>query len=460
MNVIKSTQFNSFSEVFQKETGPKNVTVLGLGVTGRSVVHFLKTSAPNNIHLAIINSGDPGTWSKEFQELENIEFIAQESLEVKKLLKRTDLLIRSPGVDPRLEILNDYNGEKISEIELGYLYLKSFCEENKIQMPYLHCVTGTNGKTTTVTVIKGLYDQLNISCFLGGNIGTPLLSLFNESLEIPKVIVLELSSFQTEVLNSFQSNFSTILNITEGHEERYTKFDDYQSAKLNLLDVSNLNFVFSEIETNQSVERFDLDSLKTQFSSLLENKYLSNHEVLNFGVALKAIQSYLEGQDVLAFKDKIKSYLENFKGVKYRLQKIESSKYEIFNDAKSTNEKSSLVALEKGKALKSRLEKPLVFILGGKLREKNIKFKTLFEELSSVDQIYLFGESRFACEDKLDSSLNIKVLETLTDVLEDFKSHYSEGILIFSPGFPSFDQYQNYLRRGEDFETLSKELLS
>ena len=135
------------------------------------------------------------------------------------LLKQTDLIVISPGI-PTNKIPASYRGEVIGEIELAYRFMKG----------RVVGITGSNGKTTTTTLIGELLKNAGIKTQVGGNIGTPLLSLAETSVGDGWTVV-ELSSFQSRRLKEFRANVAICLNVTPNHLDRYDSFEDYAAAK-------------------------------------------------------------------------------------------------------------------------------------------------------------------------------------------------------------------------------------
>ena len=200
-----------------------NIAIWGMGVSGLSALRFL---SKKNHNLFAINSGNPAEWgqiSEVYKYVSKDQCFDQSQIPQELTL---DLIILSPGIDPRIPELARYRDvKKYCEVELAYKNLKR-------KIPII-AVTGTNGKTTTVTLMAKALEKAGQKVFLGGNIGTPFcdISLNEEQFDY---IVLELSSFQLELLEEFRANFACILNITPSHMERYDDFRDYEVAKMNI----------------------------------------------------------------------------------------------------------------------------------------------------------------------------------------------------------------------------------
>ncbi len=202
------------------------VAVFGLGVSGKSAIRALIHSGSRVI---VVNRGPVKEWMGilDNKDLDNIQCFSEDDSKIKKVIEGVDLIVLSPGIPRAHKILVGPLKKKIpvwSEIELGF----HFCS-----LP-IACVTGTNGKTTTVTLIGEMLKASGMRPFVGGNIGRAFCDLpFCE--EQYDVVVLELSSFQLESIETFHPQISALLNVVPNHGERYKSFESYGLAKINIL---------------------------------------------------------------------------------------------------------------------------------------------------------------------------------------------------------------------------------
>lgn len=429
--------------------------VIGYGVTGKAVVDFLINHT--TIEVFVGNNGPVSLWQGELSDrIDYFDLSDTESL--KKYADECDFIMRSPGVDPR-KFANLALWEKeVGEIELAYQYLVANTE--KENFPKIIAITGTNGKTTTVSLLDYALKKAKINSFLGGNVGTPFIQLFeNKSWRKTEAIVLELSSFQTEQLDTFFANSVAILNLTPSHEERYDRVEDYYQAKINLIshvDIKNFFYLNSNTELIQ-----DLNP-KTQ---LIAENGLGLKEKIEKVQALKESLDLIGDHNLInalfcfclieaAGLEVSSSDFAGFYGVTYRLQKLQvPSNRIIYNDAKSTNQDASLIALSSMQINYPQFH----FIMGGQLRDKTIDFTRLFSEIKNSAKLHFFGESkdeliRHAKKFQLSCSTYEKLDEVIKVLEED------DLPVLFSPGFPSFDQYKNYVKRGEHFSLLAETL--
>ncbi len=438
----------------------KRYAVLGIGKSGISAIRLLKKIGAEVI---AINQGEVTSWSlyKEVKELLNHdEIFSQEDSRIKEILASRDIIIISPGIStkiPELELVNQKNIPIWSEIELGFYFAKS---------PII-AITGSNGKTTTVTFLGEMLKALGKKVFVGGNIGTAFCDYAIEILDQPNkydLILLEISSFQLETTHKFHPHIATILNIYPTHGERYDTVLDYVAAKMNISNkMQKGDYVIypTNVEELQHwkgrnnatvvpVNLADVNTIKKEISTnfdLTNYKLHGPHNLMNLYICLKVTQLLN-----CFHKETIQRVIDNFLGVPYRCQFIPAKKkYIIFNDAKSTNWDATLVALKS----MEKENKKLSVIIGGQRRGKNDSIRPYLAEIYKyADQIILIGETteQFAQEIG-DVKKYIKAF-TLDQTILTLDSEGYDGILLLSPAFPSFDQFKNYQERGSYFTKL------
>ena len=414
-----------------------NVVVFGAGVSGRSAVKLLTSC---NSTVFIVNRS-PVEDSK-------VPFFLEDDPRAKDVMARADLIILSPGIPREHTILEEplKNGVPIwSEIELGF----HFCS-----LP-IAAVTGTNGKTTTVSLIGEMLKASGLKPFVGGNIGRAFCDLPFVQDQYD-VAILELSSFQLESIEKFHPRVSALLNVFPNHGERYSSFDDYGVAKINILknwSKGDRFFCFEDIPANLKKK---LSAKEVEYVPSVDNKEIfEGHDLKDFKLpGSHNLQNLLFAQKISyclgGTQEGVQKTISNFCGVDFRLQFIPSShSFTCYNDAKSTNWEATLTAV---KALQCE-KKPLSIILGGAKRGRG---DTLPPEFISYKfhKIFLIGETTSDLSNELkkvgishESCFSLPQVERMIE--ESF-----EGNLLFSPAFPSFDQYENYVERGKHFTGL------
>lgn len=434
----------------------KKIAIFGLGVSGMGALRFL---ADKGTVLSAVNQGNPTSW-REYEEVKNtygsVHCFAQDHEGVKELFESSDLIVLSPGIPREHELLKNVTAPIWSEIELAYQF----------NTAPIVAITGTNGKTTTVSFLDHLFKALGKKVFTGGNIGVAYCDLMRSGEKVDYVL-LELSSFQLESTFDFKPEVSVLLNIFPNHGERYSNNDDYAKAKFNItkkmdaegsliFDAGNSQikkwadgFVGKKTPVNTSDTKGITTHLKSMFN--LDNYKLPGiHNKINLDFCLEVLNSLnlLEGNG-----EKIQKGIDSFSGVAHRIEYVPTNeKFVVYNDAKSTNWDATLTAIDS----MEELGKDLVVILGGKLRGHNdappAKAETIFK--TKVKKVLLIGESAELLESSLSDWTPCFVKETLEASVEELKEESFSGVLLLSPAFPSFDQFPNYIKRGESFKSL------
>lgn len=381
-------------------------------------------------------------------------------------VREADILLLSPGIpiDHELAIAFKKAGKRIiGESELGCLFLRA---------PVI-AVTGTNGKTTTVTMISEVLKAAGEHAVACGNIGLPLCSVIDE-LGYGGIAVAEISSFQLETLTSLRPHIAVITNISEDHLNRHYNMDNYIFLKKKILR-NMRESEYAILNYDDATVRGFADSAKCKV------KYFSVHERVD-GAYLFEGGLYYEGEKIMdaseiSLKGKhnlqnalaavcaarlagtdsriIRETLSSLKGIRHRIEFVcEEDGVTYVNDSKGTNVEASMVAIES-------MQTDTVILLGGK--DKGYDYDKLFAKIrdSRVIHAVLYGENRF----KL---LNGAVKNNFSQVTlcADFEiavriaamtAKRGQSVLL-SPASSSFDRFSNYEERGEKFEEIVKSL--
>jgi UDP-N-acetylmuramoylalanine--D-glutamate ligase len=412
------------------------IALIGLGRSGLSVYKFLKENTQDTIYL--VNSGKPSDWPCFDIIKDDLErsFNDESAIEV---LGEVDQVVLSPGI-PR------------DHIALTFAHINRVPIISEIEFAFIHSdipvvgITGTNGKTTTTTMIGKFLNQLGIKAFVGGNIGIPYTDLLSVKDDY-KVAIIELSSFQLESIVSFKPQISLLLNTSENHMERYKSFEDYKVAKERIfLNQDSSNFAIVDSIKNRTPKEIEIKPLEG--FNFGKSKLVGVHNKLNFFCAYNTAKLLTDRNIDKEFQ----LFIDDFSGVEFRLQYIcEKNGMIFYNDAKSTNTDATTSAID---AFSDK--ENLSVIIGGKLRDGNITIQNEIN-FSTLKNVYLFGEAKDLLDEKINSN-NKKRFETLDQVFEDLSKNKTQGIVLFSPGFPSFDQYKNYEHRGQHFNELCMNL--
>ncbi|MBE7074813.1 MAG: UDP-N-acetylmuramoyl-L-alanine--D-glutamate ligase [Clostridiales bacterium] len=397
----------------------KKFLVYGAGVSGISAYDFLQKKGASVLLYAPKGSAVPD----EYNVTNNI---------TKAIEQNFDYVVLSPGVsiigNKNISKLKKSGAMLITELELGYL----FCKGRFI------AVTGTNGKTTCVNLINHVLNKNNYKTFLCGNVGTPITSIADYTDE-NSVVVCEVSSFMLEAVSpNFKPDVSIILNVTPDHISRHKTFDAYYKAKLNITNYQTENdFLFVPKELENTVT-------KAQKYVILPKKYKSNligdfnNLNLTFCEAVCALFGISSKQYKIALK--------TFNPIKFRLQKVGKKHGVVYiNDSKSTNPDSCVKAL-------LSMKKPVVLLLGGS--DKGNNFNQIFALKNKIKLALIYGETAPVLEnDALFMGYkNTSKYENLKDALNYLYRFVKRGdIVLFSPACASYDEFNNYVERGEFF---------
>jgi len=329
-----------------------------------------------------------------------------------------DLIVASPGIPPK-----DFPKVKvpiISEIELGYRLLPGV---------KIVAITGTNGKTTTTTLIS-----LMLQCPAVGNIGIPLISVKDRSL---KFVSLEVSSYQLETIATFKPFISVILNLTPDHLERHVDMDSYAEAKARIFMNQDMSDYVIYNANDPLVKKVVEAKAKCQKVPIYPEKPLQQN-ILAARTAAK-----LCGVP----EDHIEHVLKTFKGVEHRIEEVAEIHGVIaYNDSKATNPESTMVALDK-------ITRPIILIAGG--RDKNTPLEEMNEAMKGkVKHIVLIGEAadRFAKAFKGFSQTRAATFAEAVDLA--FQNARSGDAVLLSPACASFDMFKNFEDRGKQFKDL------
>lgn len=441
----------------------KKVLLVGLAKTGVSTIKKLDKLGASIVVTDIKPKEKLEDILSQLNGLNNVEYILGSHPED---ISDIDLTIVSPGVPldlPFIEKLKESNVKIIGEVELAYTLSNN---------PIFVGITGTNGKTTTTSLVGEIFKEANRDTYIVGNIGNPVIDTVDYT-DKNSVLVTELSSFQLESIDTFRPKVSSILNITEDHLNRHHTMENYINAKARIFenqdksDFSILNYDDSIVRdlnrnNNASILYFSRKEKIEQGVYLDENNnivisidgkqitVLNRNELSlpgdhNLENAMAAIlMTYVVGVDL----EVIKQVLTTFKGVEHRLEFVTNKNGIMFvNDSKGTNPDSTIKAI-------GSYERPIILIAGG--MDKHSDFTDMMKcATKNVKELVLLGETA----DKIEASARKEGLENITKVKnmeEAVKKAYElakDGdVVLLSPGCASWDMYPNFEARGLDFK--------
>lgn len=431
------------------------IGIFGLGVSGRSAFNLAQGLGCD---VLVVNQAKEALIGSH-------EFFLQDDPRAQAALASCDIILLSPGIPRDHEVLKEALGNQTpiwNEIELSFRILSQASASTK----WL-AITGTNGKTTTVTMVAQMLESDGRAYFVGGNIGTPLSDLALEYVQgkltkesFPNTIILELSSFQLESLDQFRPHGCAILNISPSHGERYLKIRDYAQAKGNIVNRLGAGDLFLSLENDNWTEkivkkgawfweRIDPDALHFEDLVISNFKPFGQHNLVNLAFATRLAQAAgVENQA-------IQNVIDHFEGVHHRLEKVfEDDSSLILNDSKSTNWASTLMAIKSVRNDEKWSRLPITLIVGGKCRgENDLPDTDTIDRLKYYDvKIILFGEFAQKFEVQMKQLfLDLVVVESFEKLVSRWDR---KGVLLFSPAFPSFDSFKSYSERGDSFKRL------
>ena len=440
----------------------KKVLVIGAARSGIASARFLARRGAT----VALNDRKPLTeWSQEAIDLktEGVGFV--EGDPPSWLLDQIDLIVISPGVPTKaisIRYADRRGAEVIGEVELASRFLRG----------RMVAITGTNGKTTTTTLVGEMLRDAGMNVQVGGNIGTPLISMVDSSRDDSWTVV-EVSSFQLETIVDFHPTVAAVLNVTPNHMDRYDSLMDYAAAKHRVFinqtagDVAILNADDEIVSSWASglrahVVRFSVER------ELEEGLFLSGREL---------VSRTKDGQRVLATRDEmhlrgthnvenvlaamaaglacgappqsLRETVQRFRPVEHRLEDVaEINGVRFFNDSKATSVDATMKALEAFADERGKV----VLILGG--RGKQAPYAPLVSLISKlVRKMILIGEDAPTIEHELTGAAPFEHATNIHDAVERaFAAAKPGDVVLLAPACASFDMFESFEHRGRVFK--------
>ena len=441
--------------ILKKDIKNKKITILGAGISGQGAA-LLASSLGCQVFISDIRK------PKKINEnilIDNINF--EFGNHTVKCLD-ADLIIISPGINiKKIKILDDKiinNIPIVSEIEFASWFTK---------YPII-AITGSNGKSTTVRIIKDIFSNEYENVFLGGNIGKSLSENIFYEKQKNGIHIVEVSSFQLENIYTFKPYISCILNISEDHMDRYHNINDYFLTKTNITknhdngtyiiynkDDYLLNNFYKTYNNKKTFSLAQNDKkIKFENKKIYFNEYdlfidqneidlMGDHNIYNL------MASIITAKIFNINNDSIIRAINNFKPLSHRLEKLnEYSKIKFINDSKGTNIHSTKSAI-------GSIQENIILILGGS--KDKIDKKEFINSINkkNILKIICYGD---AGPEILDIFKKIKPIEYRhifkEAVILAIKNAKKNDLVLLSPAFKSYDQFKNFEERGNEFKKI------
>lgn len=434
----------------------KNAAVLGAGLSGTAAALLLRDEGAN---VTVLDSAEERQLLKS--TIENLRAHGVRAItgaEAEKDSSSYDLIVLSPGIDPRSTLATHFankRAEIIGELELGW---------RATELPVV-AITGTNGKTTTTELIAQMLNDCGQRTIACGNIGKPLCEVARAKDEF-NVLTVEVSSFQLETIRELEPQVAVWLNFAPDHLDRYASVAEYRAAKLRIFE----NQTRDDVAVLNAAETFpEINAQRLTFSAYIDDadfrlaegaiffrdepvlrvaaaKLRGSHNIENLMAALAS--GMARG---LSFEQMV-APLCAYQPRPHRCELVrEVGGVAYINDSKATN----LDAVEKALIAQS---KPVVLIAGGK--DKGFSFEPLRQVVGKkVRSVVVIGEmAERICSDWR-GTVPCEIAESLADAVERAHKHARAGdVVLFSPGTSSFDMFKSYADRGDQFRALVQAL--
>ena len=447
------------------EVQGKRALVVGLARSGRAAARILSRKGAM---VTVTDIRPPSMFQEEIPELTRMKIGLELGLHRDQTFLRQDLIVVSPGVPwdmPQLESARQHQIPVVPEIEVASWFLQGS----------IVGVTGSNGKTTTTSLLGRMLESSGLPAFVGGNIGVPLISAV-EQARGDSLLVAELSSFQLEAIRSFRPHVAILLNLSQNHLDRHHSFEAYVGAKARIFhNQTPKDYAILNADDPNVMNLAPAISSQKIFFSRTRNLpdglfVLNGHIVYRVGnlerILLEASDVRLRGDfnldDVLAASaaacvvgadfGAIRESVREFKGVEHRLEFLcQIHRVDFYNDSKATSVDATAKAL-------TAFDKGVHLILGGK--DKGAPYTPLRPLLKDrVTEVLLIGSAADKIAKDLEGAVEIvRAGDLATAVRRAFNVGLPGDTVLLAPACASYDQFKDYEERGRVFKDLVADL--
>ncbi|WP_179639927.1 UDP-N-acetylmuramoyl-L-alanine--D-glutamate ligase [Tunturiibacter empetritectus] len=446
----------------------KRVLVVGLGKSGLSAAMFLRAQGAR---VTVSDTRSAVALAQEIPALLEAGIMVESGGHGLLTFRRQDLIVVSPGVPmdtPEVKQVVAFGLTVIGELELASRYLQG----------QVVAITGSNGKTTTTTLVGKILSDAGVPTQVGGNIGLPVIDLVAKST--PETVnVLEVSSFQLETVEEFHPRIAVILNITPDHLDRHGSFERYVAAKERIFERQGAGDALV-LNGDDRVTQMCAARAKSEVFWFSGTKAVRKGAFVRDGVivwvekeggvtepVMPVSEVPLKGahniENVLAAvcaarlakvsAESVRASVASFTAVEHRLELVRKlNGVEFYNDSKATNVDATMKAV-------ASFSKGVHLILGGK--DKDSDYGLMAELLKErVKVVYTIGSAAEKIERQLHGVVKMVAAGTMeTAVAEAAKAAVTGDVVLLSPACSSFDQFENYEHRGRVFRQLVNQLI-
>lgn len=437
-------------------------TVLGLGISGSACVDYLcRQGLP--VMAWDTRDNPPGLaelqqrWPELKVRLGDFSFDA---------LLKSDVIVISPGLNRRTRLFQRLQQAGVRIIGELELFAEALAFETTTSRPQVLAVTGSNGKSTVVTLLGEMAVACGINAAVGGNLGTPALQLLQQQADC---YILELSSFQLESCPSLHPDFATVLNVSADHMDRYDGLDDYRKTKQRLqLQARTVIADRAQLDLwKEQARGFQMAAPRAGEFGL---QMLEGREWIVFGAEpWVAVDSLKPAPRTMLFnalaalsmghaagwpKAGLCTALQNFSGLPHRAEWLgEANGIAWVNDSKGTNPGATAAAI-------AGMQRPVILIAGG--QSKQADMRELRPELQDhVKQVLLIGEDAPLLNSAWNDIVSCEICSTLTRAVTRATQLAEPGdVVLLSPACASFDQFKGFADRGQQFAALAQSYMA
>lgn len=454
----------------------KRVLIVGFGMSGVSVAKYM---VKQGAKVMVTDMKQRNELTESINAVGDLKIEFDLGKHNPKIFETADLVVVSPGVPLNQKVFEDVRARNIpitSEVELAVGSMKE---------PMI-AITGTNGKTTTTTLVSEMFKADQKTVYTGGNIGTPLLNHIVDG-NVGNAVIAEISSFQLDLMERFTPAVSVVTNVEEDHLDRYSTFDNYIASKKRMVTMADRNSYVVLNYDDPIVSGYSTDcpgkvmwfttldpmDVGGEFAEKFWGVYLTKNQKQVIGKISGKEETYdLTEFRLLGLHNKenlmaaicaarclgvspqaIQKVIKEFKGVEHRLEFVRKKDgVYFFNDSKATN------VMSVQRSLASFNHRPVILIAGGK--DKDAHFEPLGPLVrQKCKMLILVGEAKEKINRALGDFADTILVGTFEEaVLLAFQKSRSGDIILLSPGCASFDMFRNFEERGEYFKKLVQQL--